>query len=209
MDTSFRRKSALLALLLAGCLLTGCVPAVVSAPVPTAEPTENAGAELVLLTPAPEDPVPAAEETPVPEDWEPTPVPTLAPDTPTPAPSTAPTPTPLPEDGIYTSRDEVALYIHTYGRLPSNFITKKDAQALGWPGGSLDDYAPGMCIGGDWFGNYEGLLPRARGRTWQECDIDTLHARSRGAKRIVFSNDGLIYYTGDHFESFSLLYGEE
>jgi len=208
MDTSFRRKSALTALLLAVSLLAGCIPAVVPAPVPTAEPTENAGAELVLLTPAPEDPAPA-EETPVPEDWTPTPEPTLAPDTPTPAPSEAPTPTPLPEDGVYTSRDEVALYIHTYGRLPANFISKKDAQALGWPGGSLDDYAPGMCIGGDWFGNYEGLLPKAKGRTWTECDIDTLHARSRGPKRIVFSNDGLIYYTGDHFESFTLLYGEE
>ena len=65
-----------------------------------------------------------------------------------------------------------------------------------------------MSIGGDRFGNYEELLPDANGRTWTECDIDTLHAKSRGAKRIVFSNDGLIYYTDDHYESFELLYGE-
>ncbi len=115
----------------------------------------------------------------------------------------------IDEDGTYTTKDDVALYIHTYGHLPSNFITKKDAQALGWPGGSLEPYAPGRCIGGSRFGNYEGLLPEADGRTYTECDIDTLGADSRGAKRIVFSNDGLIYYTEDHYETFELLYGEE
>ena len=112
----------------------------------------------------------------------------------------------IDEDGSFTSKEEVALYIHTYGRLPGNFITKKEAQALGWPGGSLEPYAPGKCIGGSRFGNYEGLLPEKDGRTYTECDIDTLGAESRGAKRIVFSNDGLIYYTGDHYDSFELLY---
>lgn len=115
----------------------------------------------------------------------------------------------LDEDGSYTSKEDVALYIHLYGRLPDNFITKKEAQALGWSGGSLEPYAPGCCIGGSRFGNYEGLLPEKEGRSWTECDIDTLGASSRGAKRIVFSNDGLIYYTEDHYESFQLLYGED
>ena len=115
----------------------------------------------------------------------------------------------IDEDGSYTSKEDVALYIHTYGHLPGNFITKKEAQALGWSGGSLEPYAPGKCIGGSHFGNYEGLLPEADGRSYTECDIDTLGANSRGAKRIVFSNDGLIYYTGDHYASFELLYGEE
>ena len=105
--------------------------------------------------------------------------------------------------------EDVALYLHTYGHLPDNFITKKEAQALGWEGGSLEPYAPGMCIGGSSFGNFEGLLPEADGRSYQECDIDTLGADSRGAKRLVYSNDGLIYYTDDHYESFTLLYGEE
>ena len=113
----------------------------------------------------------------------------------------------LDVDGSYTTKEDVALYIHTYGHLPKNFMTKKDAQQLGWEGGSLEKFAPGMCIGGDRFGNYEGLLPDAPGRSWTECDIDTLGATSRGAKRIVFSNDGLIYYTDDHYESFELLYG--
>ena len=115
----------------------------------------------------------------------------------------------LDEDGYYTTKEDVALYIHLYGHLPDNFLTKKEAQDLGWSGGSLEPYAPGCSIGGSRFGNYEGLLPDKKGRTWTECDIDTMGAKSRGAKRIVFSNDGLIYYTGDHYESFELLYGEE
>lgn len=115
----------------------------------------------------------------------------------------------IDEDGYYTTKEDVALYIYTYGHLPDNFITKKEAESLGWSGGGLDDYAYGCCIGGNRFGNYEGLLPEADGRTYTECDIDTMHASKRGAKRIVFSNDGLIYYTDDHYESFTLLYGEE
>ena len=115
----------------------------------------------------------------------------------------------LDEFGFYTTKEDVALYIYTYGRLPDNFMTKKEARELGWEGGGLDPFAKDMCIGGDRFGNYEGILPDAKGRTWTECDIDTMHASSRGAKRIVFSNDGLIYYTDDHYETFTLLYGEE
>jgi len=114
----------------------------------------------------------------------------------------------LDEHGTYDSKEDVALFIHLYGRLPDNYMSKKEAEKLGWEGGSLERYAPGMCIGGSRFGNYEGLLPEAKGRTYTECDIDTLGANSRGAKRIVFSNDGLIYYTADHYESFELLYGE-
>ena len=127
----------------------------------------------------------------------------------TPKPRQSPKPTAqqtLREDGSYTTKEELALYIHTYGHLPNNFIKKKDAEELGWHGGSLERVLPGMCIGGDYFGNYEGLLPKAKGRRWTECDVDTLGARSRGEKRIVFSTDGLIYYTEDHYESFELLY---
>ncbi|MCQ2504489.1 MAG: ribonuclease [Saccharofermentans sp.] len=115
----------------------------------------------------------------------------------------------IDEDGIYTSCEDVSLYIYTYRHLPDNFITKVDARALGWEGGSLEPYAPGMCIGGDYFGNYEHLLPEASGREYHECDVDTLEASSRGAHRIIYSNDGLIYCTEDHYESFTLLYGEE
>lgn len=117
--------------------------------------------------------------------------------------------TDLAEDGVYSSKDDVARYLYLYGHLPSNFITKKEAEKLGWSGGSLEPFAPNMCIGGSRFGNYEGLLPQKEGRVYTECDIDTLGAEKRGAKRIVFSNDGLIYYTEDHYKSFELLYGEE
>lgn len=114
----------------------------------------------------------------------------------------------LDPDGSYTTKEDVSLYLHLYGCLPPNFMTKSEARALGWSGGSLERYAPGMCIGGDRFGNREGLLPNASGRTYYECDIDTLGGGSRGAKRIVYSNDGLVYYTADHYASFTLLYGE-
>ena len=112
-------------------------------------------------------------------------------------------------DGKYSTMEDVALYIHTYGCLPRNYLSKADARALGWEGGNVEKYAPGWCIGGDVFGNYEGLLPEAEGRVYYECDINTLGKSHRGEERIVFSNDGLIYYTPDHYESFELLYGEE
>lgn len=116
----------------------------------------------------------------------------------------------IKEDGLYTSPEEVAEYIHEFGHLPDNFITKDEAKALGWDSkmGNLAEVAPGMSIGGDHFGNYEGLLPEAPGRKYTECDVN-YDGGSRGAERIIFSNDGLIYYTGDHYESFTLLYGEE
>ena len=112
-------------------------------------------------------------------------------------------------DGWYYSAEDVALYLVTYGELPSNFITKNEARELGWEGGSVQRYLEGAAIGGDKFGNREGILPKASGRQYYECDIDTDGQNSRGAKRIVYSNDGLIYYTEDHYESFILLYGEE
>ncbi len=111
--------------------------------------------------------------------------------------------TAIDEDGSYTTKEDVALYLHTYGKLPSNFMTKKEARQLGWEGGSLEDYAPGKCIGGDRFGNYEGVLPDG---SYKECDIGTLGKSSRGAKRIVYSDDGRIYYTDDHYETFEQLY---
>jgi hypothetical protein len=137
-------------------------------------------------------------------------------ETPTQAPTEPATEAPteaepwLPEDGQYDDKDNVALYIHLYGKLPSNFLSKSKARSqYGWEYGPLDALAPGKAIGGSQFGNNEGILPDAKGRTWTECDIDTVGKNSRGAKRIVFSNDGLIYYTEDHYETFELLYGEE
>lgn len=116
----------------------------------------------------------------------------------------------LSEDGVYTSKDDVAAYLNEYEHLPSNFITKKEAKALGWDSkaGNLAEVAPGKSIGGDYFGNYEEILPEEDGRDYHECDIDS-NGGYRGAKRIVYSDDGLIYYTEDHYKTFELLYGEE
>ena len=111
------------------------------------------------------------------------------------------------EDGTYSDKDHVALYIHTYGKLPSNYISKTKATKAGWVAekGNLWDVLPGKIIGGGPFYNDDGLLPEKNGRTWKECDID-YKGGNRGAKRICFSNDGLIYYTSDHYKSFTQLY---
>lgn len=108
------------------------------------------------------------------------------------------------ESGTYTSMEEVAVYLSVYGRLPDNYMTKREAQALGWDNraGNLGEVAPGKSIGGDRFGNYEGTLPDAKGRTWTECDIDS-DGGYRNGLRIVFSSDGLIYYSDDHYTTFT------
>ena len=111
----------------------------------------------------------------------------------------------IDENGTFTSKNDVALYLHTYGKLPSNYITKAEAQALGWKSGDLWKYAPGKSIGGDEFYNREGLLPKKSGRKWYECDIGYAGG-NRNSTRIVWSTDGLIYYTDDHYESFTQLY---
>ena len=114
----------------------------------------------------------------------------------------------LDEKGEYSTAADVALYLHLYGHLPPNYITKKEAEALGWTSGSLAPYAPGKMLGDTFFGNYEGQLPDAKGRSWRECDVNNLGAKARGPERLVYSNDGLIYFTNDHYESFTLLYGK-
>lgn len=103
----------------------------------------------------------------------------------------------------YYDVENVVLYLEEYGELPPNYITKKEAEALGWSGGSVEDYKEGAAIGGDRFGNYEEILPEADGRRYTECDIDTDGYPSRGSRRLVFSNDGLYFYTADHYETFS------
>ena len=111
------------------------------------------------------------------------------------------------EGEYYYSKDDVALYLHLYEELPPNYLTKQEAEELGWRSdkGNLWDVAPGMCIGGNKFGNYEGILPNKNGRKYYECDVN-YEGGYRDAQRIIFSNDGLIYYTDDHYNSFEQLY---
>jgi ribonuclease T1 len=112
-------------------------------------------------------------------------------------------------EGHYSSQEEVALYLYRYGRLPENFITKREAADLGWVAskGNLWEVAKGKSIGGDRFGNREKLLPESAGRQYYECDVNYTGG-FRGPERLVYSSDGLIYYTADHYQSYELLYGE-
>ena len=116
----------------------------------------------------------------------------------------------IDEDGTYTDHEDVALYVHTFEKLPDNFITKSEARDLGWEAskGNLWEVADGKSIGGDRFGNREGLLPNKEGRQFFEADVN-YEGGYREAERIIYSNDGLIYYTDDHYDSFTLMYGEE
>ena len=124
--------------------------------------------------------------------------------------TTAPQKETVREDGEYYTKDDVAEYLHLYEHLPDNYITKSEAKKLGWVSnkGNLWDVAPGKCIGGDNFGNREGHLPEKKSRKYYECDVN-YEGGYRQDDRIIYSNDGLIYFTEDHYNTFELLYGEE
>ncbi|MDD4801926.1 MAG: ribonuclease domain-containing protein [Syntrophomonas sp.] len=110
----------------------------------------------------------------------------------------------IDKKGAYSKPMEVAEYIHTYNQLPKNYITKKEAAASGWESnkGNLWEVTDQKSIGGDVFQNREGKLPKAKGRQWYECDVN-YYGGYRGEERLIFSNDGLIYYTQDHYETFT------
>lgn len=101
------------------------------------------------------------------------------------------------------SPEFVASVLRKTGKLPDRFLSKKEARKLGWvpEQGNLNEVAPGKSIGGDRFGNYEGKLPAQKGRSYREADVHDSPER-RGAERLVFSNDGLIFYTPDHYKTF-------
>jgi len=113
-------------------------------------------------------------------------------------------------DWPITEPQQIVNYLYEYGELPDNFITKDEARELGWDSSRnyVGDVAPDMSIGGDRFGNYEGLLPDAKGRKWYECDANYA-GKKRGAERVVFSSDGLFFYTDDHYESFTEMFPED
>ena len=194
MKKSFRKILPLL--ISASFLFAACTrkPAVI-------EPTP-AIPDIVEATAAPKTP----DTVPSPETTEPPAAPevTEVPATPEPEPS-GPA---IAEDTRCDDKDCVAYYVYTYGHLPSNFLPKTEARKRGWNSGALSRVLKGMAIGGDRFGNMEGYLPKQYHYT--ECDIDTIGKKSRGSKRIVFADGGvLVYYTEDHYETFELLYGEE
>ena len=116
----------------------------------------------------------------------------------------------LPEDTTCDDQACVTEYLITYDHLPDNYMTKKEARSYGWEGGPLWKAVPSRCIGGDVFGNYEEQLPEVSGRTYYECDLNTIGADSRGSERLIYSSGDLnIYYTQDHYDSFELVYGDD
>lgn len=190
-----RRKGWILALLLALLLALSACGGVDVGIISSADgPTEIITAARPEPAPPEESPEeePPAEPVPAePEEMEPAEA----------------VPAPVEEDGTYNSAEDVGMYLYLYGHLPENYITKSEARDLGWTGGSVEKYAPGCAIGGDRFGNREGVLPEG---SYHECDIDTIGESSRGAKRLVYEDGGEIYYTEDHYESFTqLLFCEE
>lgn len=159
----------------------------------------NGKAPVIQTEPPREDNYPPEQEEQPTEDAT---VPATQP--PTEAPTQPSTTKPaLDPNGSYTTAKDVALYIRLYGKLPPNFITKSQAKNMYGSTNGLNKY--GKCIGGDRFYNNEGLLPD--GYTYYECDIDTLYSSKRGAKRLVYTKSGIIYYTDDHYKSFTKLYG--
>lgn len=191
-----RLSAALLALLLALTLLVGDL----ATPMLTGWTLSSAQADTLLTARSKKNkatPTPKPTKTPRPTE-------TVAP---TEAPAATPAPTP---EGPITEPQAIADYLFTYGQLPDNFITKKEAQALGWDStrNYVSDVAPGKCIGGDRFGNYEGILPTAKGRQYYECDCYYIKGK-RNAYRIIFSNDGSVYYTADHYQTFTPVYPSE
>ena len=139
--------------------------------------------------------------------------------TPTPAVTVAPTAAPAPETesgalpevtatpGPMDEAQRLADYLFEHGELPETFLTKKEAQALGWDSSwnYVSDVAPGMSIGGDYFGNYEQKLPVVKGRKYYEADC-FYQGGKRNAYRIIYSNDGHVWYTGDHYNTFIELF---
>ena len=129
-------------------------------------------------------------------------------DSPTSAPTATPVrtekPTAAPKQTAITAPQDIADYIFAHGTLPDNFLTKNEARQLGWDSSKnyVSNVAPGYSIGGDKFGNYEGLLPDASGRKWYEADANYT-VGPRGAERILYSSDGLVYYTNDHSQTFT------
>ena len=178
-----------MALLLAGLLLlTGCSEVLEA----VVDSNPKATEALPLAT---EAPAKAEKATKAPTE------------APTEKPTKAPTEKPTEAPGPIIEPQAIADYIFAHGELPDNFITKEEAQALGWDStrNYVSDVAPGKSIGGDRFGNYEGQLPRKKGRTFRECDCNYTKGKRNG-ERIVYSNDGHVWYTSDHYETFTELF---
>ncbi|MDR0791677.1 MAG: ribonuclease [Chitinophagaceae bacterium] len=103
-----------------------------------------------------------------------------------------------------TQATVVVAYIKQHNKLPDCYITKREAMNDGWnpSAGNLCNVLPGKAIGGDIFSNRERRLPYQKGRIWYEADVN-FSCGHRNADRLIFSSDGLIFITTDHYQTFS------
>lgn len=113
------------------------------------------------------------------------------------------------ESGLYTTKDSVAAYLCKFDKLPDNYVSQSEGKVLyeSETGNTFSkwNFNPwktiGVMIGGDTFGNKEGLLPEG---SYHEADVD-YSGKNRGTKRLVYQSDCVIYYTADHYETFKKL----
>ena len=181
-------------IIIALCLLSGC-----AAPLDSSEMSlTTEGIETIIETESTSESTSETESTSESESES-----TSGPELTSEPVSTSESESQIDENGFYYSAEDVAAYLRTFGELPPNYITKEEAAELGWDSskGNLWEVAEGYVIGGNRFGNREGLLPEAKGRKWFECDVD-YEGGFRDKRRLVYSNDGLIYFTDDHYKSF-------
>ncbi len=86
--------------------------------------------------------------------------------------------------------------------LPDYYISKEDALAIGWKLSKWpSNFVPGKTITAGLYKNLDGHLPQATGRIWHEADINYKTGK-RNSQRVLWSNDGLIFVTYDHYETF-------
>ena len=100
-------------------------------------------------------------------------------------------------------------WLYHLKELPDYYIFEDDAKALGWVNvlGNFDKVAPGKMMYKE-FENRDGILPEKKNRLWYEADIN-YKGGYRNKQRVVFSNDGLVFVTYDHYKTFMELIGEE
>jgi len=101
--------------------------------------------------------------------------------------------------------NELVDSLRNTGQLPQNYVNKAEAMANGWkPGKALNNTTPNGQIGGDVFENSTNLLPSAPGRVWHEADVglsNTMSRSNQAGTRLLYSDDGLLYITTDHYRT--------
>lgn len=98
--------------------------------------------------------------------------------------------------------DGADYWLKYYGSLPDYYISSAQLEALGWEYGDRPSkFAPGKMLGGGIYDNEDRKLPHRIGRIWREADINYTPGK-RNRHRILWSNDGLIFVTYDHYHTF-------